>query len=95
MPIEPDEIKSYAVPVSNINYVKLNPNIIVSKNELGEMRKRSRPCVIHFQKVSKVKSPEEHYVRLLHLYMPWRNENELKQDNQSFEERYKEIQGDI
>ena len=30
-----DEIKSYTVPVSNINDVKLNPNIIVSKNELG------------------------------------------------------------
>ena len=24
--IEPDEIKSYTVPVSNINDVKLNPN---------------------------------------------------------------------
>ena len=44
-----DEIKSYTVPVSNINDVKLNPNIIVLKNELGEMRKRSRPCVIRFQ----------------------------------------------
>ena len=27
--IEPDEIKSYTVPVSNINDVKLNPNMIV------------------------------------------------------------------
>ena len=27
--------------------------------------------------------------------MPWRNENELKQDNQSYEDRYKEVQGDI
>ena len=37
LPIEPDEIKSYTVPVSNIDDVKLNPNIIVLKNELGEM----------------------------------------------------------
>ena len=37
MPIEPDEIKSYTVPAPNINDVKLNPNIIVLKNELGEM----------------------------------------------------------
>ena len=49
LPIEPDEIKSYTVPVSNINNVKLNPNIIVLNNELGAMRKRSRPCVIRFQ----------------------------------------------
>ena len=91
LPIELDEIKSYTVPVSNINDVKLNPIIIVLKNELGEMRKRSRPCVIRFHKVSKLKSPEEHYLRLLQLYMPWRNENELKQDNQSHENRYKEV----
>ena len=29
LPIEPDEIKSYIVLVSNIDNVKLNPNIIV------------------------------------------------------------------
>ena len=45
--------------------------------------------------MSKLKSPEEHYLRLLQLYMPWRNENELKQDNQSYEDRYKEVEGDI
>ena len=27
--------------ISNVNDVKLNPNIIVLKNDLGEMRKRS------------------------------------------------------
>ena len=37
LPIEPDEIKSYTVPLSNID-VKLNPSIIVLKNELGECR---------------------------------------------------------
>ena len=40
LPVEPGEIKSYTVPVSNIYYFKLNPNIIVLKNELGKMRKR-------------------------------------------------------
>ena len=95
LPIEPDEIKSYTVPVSNINDVKLNPNIIVLKNELGEMQKFSHTCVICFHNVSKQESPEEHYLRLLQLNMPWRNENELKQDNQSYEDRYKEVEGDI
>ena len=46
LPIEHDEIRRYTVPVSNINDVKLNPNIIVVKNGLGEMRRHSRPCVI-------------------------------------------------
>ena len=66
--IESDEIKSYTVPVSNINDVALNPNMIVLKNELGDMLKRSRPCVIRFHKVSKLKSPEEHYLRLTVIY---------------------------
>ena len=59
------------------------------------MRKRSRPCVIRLHKVSKLKSPEGHYFRLLQLYMPWKNENELKQDNQSYENRHIEVEGDI
>ena len=68
---------------------------MVLKNELGEMRKHSRSCVICFHKVSKLKSPEEHYLRLLQLYMSWKNENELKQGNQSYEDRYKEVEDDI
>ena len=33
--IDPDEIKSSTVPVSNINDVNLNVNIIALKNKLG------------------------------------------------------------
>ena len=97
---EPHEIKSYTIPVSSINDFKLNPNIIVLKNELGEMRKHSRPCIVdiadlRFHKVSKLKSPEEYNSRLLQLYMPWRSESELKQDNQGYENRYKKVEGNI
>ena len=59
------------------------------------MQKHSQPCIICFHKVSKLKSPEEHHLRLLKLYMPWRNENELKKGSQSYEDRYKEVEGDI
>ena len=55
----------------------------------------SLPCIIHFHKVSKLKSPEEHYLRLLQLYMPWRNQNQLKQDSQRYEDGYKEVEGNI
>ena len=51
--------------------------------------------VLFFFTVSKLKSPEKHYLRLLQLYMPWGNENELKQDNQSYGDRYKEVEDDI
>ena len=93
--VELDEIKSYIVPVFNTNDFNLNPNIIVLKTELGEMQKHSRPFIICFHQVFKLRSPEEHYTRLLSLYIPWRNKNELKQDNQSYENRYKEVEGDI
>ena len=59
----------------------------------GEMQKCNRPCVIHFHKVSKLKNPEEHYLRLLQLHMPWRNE--LKPYEKSYEDRYKEVEDDI
>ena len=59
------------------------------------MQKPSLPCIICFHKVSKLKSPEEHYLRLLQLCMLWRNENGLKQENKSYEDRYKEVEGDI
>ena len=71
VPIEPDEIKSYTVSVSNIDAVKLNPNIIVLKNKVGEMNNLSQSCVVvvvvvfFFKKVSKLKSPEEDYLILL------------------------------
>ena len=70
MPIESDEIKSYTVSVSNIDAVKLNPNIIVLKNKVGEMNNLSQSCVVvvvvfFFKKVSKLKSPEEDYLILL------------------------------
>ena len=93
--VEADDIKSYTVPVSSTDDVEPNPNIIVLKNKLGAMRKRSRPCVIRFHKVSKLKCPEGYYLRLLQLYMPWRNESELKQDNQNYEDKYREVENQI
>ena len=68
--VEPDKIKSYTVLVPNIDDVKLNSNIIVLRNELGEMRNRSCPCIIHFDKLSKLTSPEERYLKL-NSYKEW------------------------
>ena len=64
-PIEPEEIKSYTVPIYNINDAE--PNL---KNELREIQKCSRPCVISFHKVNKFKSPGDRYLILLQLCCP-------------------------
>ena len=65
---------------------------IVLKNDFGEMRKRQRPCVIRFHKVTKLKNSELFFLRVLQLYMPWRSEDELKGDFDTYEEKYDEVE---
>ena len=89
--VESEDIEDYtSVPVSSFIPTPPSSNIIVLKNDLGEMRKRSRPCVIRFHKVSKLKCAEEYYLRVLQLYMPWRKEDDLKHVNDSYESKFKE-----
>ena len=56
VPVELDDIKSYTIPVSNINDIEPNPNIIALKTKHGERRKRNRPCIIRFNKLKKSKT---------------------------------------
>ena len=67
--IELMKSKGTLFPVSYFLNLKINPNIIVLKNELREIWKRSQPCIVDFGKVSKLKSREKHYVKFLQLYM--------------------------
>ena len=55
----------------------------------------SLTCVARFHKVFKLIIPKEHYLRCLQLYLSWKNKNGLKQDDQSFEDIYKEVEDDI
>ena len=49
--VESDDIKSYTVPVSNVNDIEPNPNLIALKNKHGEMQKLNTPCIVRFCKV--------------------------------------------
>ena len=93
--VQTDDIKSYTIPVSGIDDPDPSSDIIVLKNEMGKMRKRSRPCVIRFHKVTKLSNPEGYYLRLLQLYMPWRNESELKEETRTYEDKYNEVESSI
>ena len=55
-PVESDDIKSYTIPVPNINDIEPNPNIIALKNKHGERRKRNIPSIIRFYKLKKSKT---------------------------------------
>ena len=108
---DPEAIESYSIPVHNDDLKsssdeedyenddknkrkKINDNIVL-KNDFGEMRKRERPCVIRFHKVTKMTNSEVYFLRLLQLYMPWRNEDELKGDYETYEDKYNEIESSI
>ncbi|XP_066930953.1 uncharacterized protein [Clytia hemisphaerica] len=71
------------------------PKTITLKNGMGKMRKRSRPCVIRYHKVSKLKERNEYFMVLLQLFMPWENENDLKGNCDTFEEKFNEVEEEI
>ena len=84
-----DEIKEFVEIDENA------PKTITLKNGMGKMRKRSRPCVIRYHKVSKLKERNEYFMVLLQLFMPWENENDLKGQCETFEEKFNEVEEDI
>ena len=67
------------------------PCVIKLKNDLGEMKKRIRPCVPRTHKVSKDSSPEEYYMKLLQLYWPWRDEIDLKHSDGTYTSKFNEV----
>ena len=75
--------------------VKKKKNDIVLKNNLGEMKKRTFPCVMRYHKGSKLKNPEHYYMTLLQLYLPWRNEDNLKDGCSSYQEKFDSVEPDI
>ena len=80
LPIEPDEIKNCTAPVSNNYDAKLNPNIIVLKNGLGEMQKGTLSTLRYsFSQSVRTEKLRRALLETFAVYMPWRND--LKQNN--------------
>ena len=70
------------------------PKVITLRNELGQMRKRKRHCIIRFHKEKK--EGEEKYRNLLMLYYPWRSETiDLKGEFASFKEHYEHVKATV
>ena len=94
--MEDDDIENHTTPVSNPNEEELSEGkIIVLKNRLGKMTKQTQFRVIGYHKVSKLEDSELHYMPLLQLYMPWRNENDLKRVCSTYAEKFEFVKGDI
>ena len=100
--VEPDDVNNYTKPVTSIELdppsdipVKKKKNDIVLKNNFGEMKKRTFPCVMRYHKGSKLKNPEHYYMTLLQLYLPWRIEDNLKDGCSSYQEKFNLVETDI
>ena len=102
-PVEENTIEGYLKPVAgyindddndnnDINNDDKIPDVIKLKNDLGDMKKRIRPCVPRSHRVSKEKSPEGYYMRLLQLYWPWRDESQLKHEDGTYTSKFDEVE---
>ena len=96
-----DDIKNYTIPASSINVDNELPvditeqltseqqaTIIKLRNNLRKMKKKSRLCIMRCHMESKLKNLEQYYMTLLQLYMPWRDEDNLKGTYHTFQEKY-------
>jgi hypothetical protein len=68
---------------------------ITLKKDLGKMRKRKSPCIIRYHYISKDNDAEQYYHRLLLMYMSWRDENELKHEDSSYESKFLEVKDTV
>ena len=60
------------------------------KDNMGTIQKRPQPRVIRYHYISKEKDEELHYNRHLLLYLPWRNESDLKA-NFSYKTKFEQV----
>ena len=90
-----EDIRSYAEPISDFVDTADSNQKIELKEGLGKMKKRSRPCVIRWHKISELKDPERHYLSMVQLYLPWRDENELIHADGSYRTTYNEVKEQI
>ena len=97
--IDTDDIRQYTTAVSScdieVDESKSKSEIITLKNGMGKMRKRTRSCVMRYHKVSKMKDPEMYYMILLQLYMPWRDESDIKGNFSTYQEKFVSVETDI
>ena len=90
--VESEEMQNYTMPVNATEDIDDSKCDIISlKNKMGKMKKRSRPCVMRYHKISKVKDPEQYYMTLLQLYLPWRTEDQIKGNCSTYNEKFQSV----
>lgn len=67
---------------------------IILKDNLGTIIKRKTPLVLRDYFVSRNRDSEKYFHRLLFLYLPWREEDELE-SCASYEDKFKTVQNEV
>ena len=63
-------------------------SIITLQNGLGYMRRRNRKAIIRWHNFNIEKEPEKHYRSRIMLFLPWRTEDKLYTNYNSYANRY-------
>ena len=63
-------------------------SIITLQNGLGYMRRRNRKAIIRWHNFNIKKEPEKHYRSCIMLFLPWRTEDKLYTNYNSYADRY-------
>ena len=94
---DPEDIANYTSTETSGYNEELNTKvkIINLKNDLGKMKQRDKECVIRWHNITEKKDSEGHYHQKLQLYMPWRKEDDMKSDNQTFKDKFEEVKSEI
>ena len=64
-------------------------------DEMGSVTKRRKRAILRFYKPSKDKEPEKYYHAYIILFVPWRNEDKLLAEYNSYYEMYEDNQDQI
>lgn len=76
----------------NPSKVENDDNIVKLKEDFGYMRRRTRtpPAVVRYARLSTTKDPEQYHQSILQLFLPHRNDSDLKPSPfKSYEDYYK------
>ena len=80
---QPDELHS-----AGAFEIQRFPLVITLKDGLGRLQRRRVPAVLRWPSFSLHKDSEKYYRSRLMLFVPWRNEDQLSGNFDTYEERY-------
>ncbi len=93
--LDEEETDQDVIPPTDSETIKVGPRKakrIRLKDNMGTIIPRAKPAIVRLHTYSKHKEREKYFHAQLILFLPWRNEEELKKGYASYEDHYAEAQ---